>query len=156
MSRSRVGRIKNMKTVKALRSEPLKIDLGKVWRGTLTAWMKKSPTDTTYRSFEIIENRYLFLSRDKTSDYYFCNILKNGVQGKWLFDVEWLDDEEGAKTETILTGTILFENDVTGTNGFEMEVIPYQGLFNVEGGNSISNYLEDQIIDLGSSIIPEE
>ena len=48
---------------------------------------------------------------------------------------------------------ILFENDITGTNGFEMEVLPYEGLFNVEGGDSLATYLTDQILELGDSNI---
>tara|TARA_R110000803_G_scaffold177759_1_gene240180 strand:- start:3172 stop:3636 length:465 start_codon:yes stop_codon:yes gene_type:complete len=152
MAQSKVGKIKNLRTIKALRSEPIKIDLGKTFTGSLRAWLKKKPNDETFRSFEIIDNRYLFLSRDKTSDYYYDNILKNGVQGKWIFDVEHTKDNEvGTKPKTILTGTILFEDDVTGTNGFEVEVLPYEGLFNVEGGNALSIYLTDQILELGDS-----
>tara|TARA_R110000803_G_scaffold121637_1_gene189746 strand:+ start:1750 stop:2214 length:465 start_codon:yes stop_codon:yes gene_type:complete len=154
MSNQKVGKIKNLRTIKALRNDSLKIDLGKTFIGTLEAWMKKKANDTTHRSFEIIDNRYLFLSREKASDYYFENILESGVQGKWLFDVEFTEGfEAGAIPRTILTGMILFENDITGTNGFEMEVLPYEGLFNVEGGDSLATYLTDQILELGDSNI---
>ena len=64
----RVQNIKNLRTLKALRGQSLTIDLGQTFTGTMTAWMKKKATDATYRSFEIVDNRYLFLSKEKSQD----------------------------------------------------------------------------------------
>ncbi len=120
MDNNNVGRIKNLRTIKSLRSEAVKIDLGKTYDGTLTAWMKKTPSSTSYRSFTIVDNRYLTLSRDTTSDLYVNDTLTTSVQGRWYFDVEFL--ETGAPTsdkKTILTGSILFVDDITGSRGTE-------------------------------------
>ena len=116
--------VPTLKTVKALRGESLSIDLGKTFDGLLEAWMKKSPTDTTYRSFTIVDNRYLFLPKEKTQDYYDIETgdLIEKVQGKWYFDVRSIptlstkaDDEK-----TIYEGTIEFKNQVTDSQGQEL------------------------------------
>ena len=44
----RPSTIKNLKTVSALKGQSLTIDLGKTYAGTLSAWMKRSPTDSIY------------------------------------------------------------------------------------------------------------
>lgn len=148
----RVGTIRNLRTIKSLRGDPLTIDLGINIDGDLRAWMKKDPNDSSYREFEILENRYLVLSKDKTSDYYFENTLIEEISGKWYFDVELLSEGDAeSKRKTIYTGTILFINDITGSNG--VEAMPYEELFNVEGGSSNSIYLNSQAIDLGNSNI---
>ena len=67
---SRVQKIANLRTIKAYRGESLTIDLGKTISGTLVVWLKRKPTDLTYRSFTIVDGRYLFLSKEKTHDYY--------------------------------------------------------------------------------------
>ncbi|GAH42985.1 unnamed protein product, partial [marine sediment metagenome] len=64
------SRVPNLRTINAFRGQSLIIDLGKVFEGTLTTWMKRDPKDLIYRSFEIKENRYLFLPKVKTEDYY--------------------------------------------------------------------------------------
>ena len=118
----RVSSIRNLRTVKALRGESLTIDLGKSYQGTMTAWMKKNPNDSTYRSFDITNNRYLVLSKTKASDYYNeYEELVEAIEGKWKFDVELIpvggipDD-----AKTIYTGTILFINDITNSVGVEL------------------------------------
>lgn len=118
----RVSSIKNLRTVKALRGEALTIDLGKPYVGTMKAWMKKNPNDNTYRSFEIRENRYLILSKTKASDYYNEDgDLLEAIEGKWKFDVELIPEGGTIEdTKTIYTGTILFENDITGSIGVEI------------------------------------
>jgi hypothetical protein len=116
----RVGKIRNIRTLKALRGEEFVIDLGSIITGNLTSWMKKDPNDLTYRSFEIVGNRYLVLSKDKTSDYYDSeNVIVERIAGKWYFDVELIEEGEEENT-TIYTGTILFINDVTGSEGYEV------------------------------------
>lgn len=128
MSR-KVQKIANVRTVKALRGQSMMIDLGRTFTGTLSAWMKKKPNDTTYRSFEVIDNRYLKLSKSKTQDYRDENTLEllEGIAGKWHFDVRRtpvgstnVDDEE-----VIFTGTILFVDNITDSDGYELtEAIP--------------------------------
>jgi hypothetical protein len=120
---SRVKQIPNLRTIKALRGQALKIDMGKTLPGTLTAWMKKKPTDDTYRSFEVIDNRFLFLSKTKASDYYdaVTNKLIESVKGRWYFDIRNTPiggnvDQE----EIIFTGTILFDDHITDSNGVEL------------------------------------
>lgn len=148
----RVSTIKNIRTIKALRGDPLVIDLGSTFDGTMAAWMKKTPNASSYRSFDIIANRYLSLSREKTSDYYFENELIEAIKGKWYFDVELLKTgDPETKKKTIYTGTILFINDITGSDGIES--VPFEELFNIEGGDARSVYLDTQIIDLGNSNI---
>ena len=135
----RVSSIKNLRTVKALRGEALTIDLGKPYIGIMKAWMKKNPNDNTYRSFEIRENRYLILSKTKASDYYNEDgDLLEAIEGKWKFDVELIKEGKSEKeSKTIFTGTILFENDITGSIGVEIterkqiskiEIFPYEDL----------------------------
>lgn len=110
-----------VKTIKAMRGESLTIDLGKTFLGTLTAWMKRDANDLTFRSFSIINNRYLFLSKDKASDYLDGQgLVTEAVSGKWFFDVEQVLDGEDADTvETIYRGIIQFQNDITGSQGIE-------------------------------------
>ena len=116
--------VPTLKTVRALRGESLSIDLGKTFDGVLEAWMKKNPTDTTYRSFTIVDNRYLFLPKEKAQDYYDIETgaLIEKIEGKWLFDVRIIptlstnaDDEK-----TIYSGTIHFSNNVTSSQGQEL------------------------------------
>lgn len=116
------GPIPTLRTMKALRGESFTIDLGKVFSGTLTCWMKKSPNADTYRSFNIVGNRYLQLPQNKASD--FIDILGNvteAVEGKWYFDVEQvLDPQVPEDVSTIYQGTIIFKNDITGSAGVEV------------------------------------
>ena len=114
--------IPTLRTVKALRGESLTIDLGAVQLGTITAWMKKDPNDITYRSFEIIGNRYLFLSQAKASDYVDgAGKVIESIEGRWLFDVEQiLDPALPAEVQTVYQGKILFDNDITGSAGDEL------------------------------------
>lgn len=106
-----ISTLRTLKTVKALKGESLKIDLGKTFTGTLTSWMKKDTLEDEYIEFDVIDNRYLFLTKAKTADLFDA---KNKVAGKWYFDVRQLpvdgvDDDE----KTIFVGTILFYNNVT-------------------------------------------
>lgn len=114
--------IPTIKTIKALRGDSVTIDLGKTFSGTMSAWMKKDPNDSTYRSFEIIDNRYLFLSQEKASDYAaWDGTITEAIAGKWYFDVELI--AEGALSEesqTIYQGVIVFQNDVTNSSGVEV------------------------------------
>ena len=119
----RISTLKNLRTVKALRGESLRIDLEKTFTGTLTAWMKKDSDAPTYREFTIEDNRYLVLTKNRASDYYDISteLLTEAIQGKWYFDVRHLpvdgteDDEQ-----VIFTGTILFENNITGSVSSEL------------------------------------
>ena len=120
MTNTNIGKIKNLRTIKSLRSESLKIDLGKTYAGTLTAWLKKTPNATSYRSFSIIDNRYIYLSRNTTSDLWVDDVLITGVQGRWFFDVEFLPTGgEADEKKTILTGSVQFIDDITGSRGTE-------------------------------------
>ena len=115
------SRVPNLRAVKAFRGQSLIIDLGKVLDGTLTAWMKRDPEDVIYRSFEIKENRYLFLPKVKAEDYYNSATLEleSKVEGKWYFDVKQLLDGETV-APIIFTGTIDFSNNITDSNGVEL------------------------------------
>lgn len=120
---SKVQRIPNLRTVKALRGQALEIDMGKTLTGTLTAWMKKKPTDSTYRSFEVIDNRKLFLSKQKASDYYDSNTgaLVEAVKGKWYFDIRNTPAGGTPDDEVVIyTGTIMFDDHITDSNGQEL------------------------------------
>jgi len=121
MSQFNAQDVPTLRTVKATRGDALVIDLGKTFLGTLTAWMKKDPTDGTYRSFEIVSNRYLKLSQDKTIDYYDGDgVLIETVGGRWFFDVEQLlDGQDPEESKTIYKGSILFENDITNSVAIE-------------------------------------
>jgi len=121
----RSNSIPNVRTIKAQRGESLKIDLGKTFEGILTAWMKRDPNDLEYREFEVQDGRYLYLSKEKASDYYDeinPTELVSAIAGKWFFDVE--QEIEGEDTRTIYRGTILFQNDITGSAGSEGVPVP--------------------------------
>lgn len=110
--------IRNIRTIKAYRGESLTIDLGQAYEGDLTAWMKRSPDDSIYRSFDIIDNRYIYLPEDRASDYIIDDIIAYPIEGKWIFDVEQkLIDEDKS---TIIRGTLLFQGDITNSNGVEV------------------------------------
>lgn len=114
----RSNSIPNIRTIKALRGEALKIDLGKAFEGTLVAWMKRNPDDLVYRSFEVQDGRYLYLTKEKASDYIEEGVVVAAIEGKWYFDVEQeIVDED---TKTIYRGTIMFQNDITGSLGSEV------------------------------------
>jgi len=123
MSSYNTSRIPNVRTIKAIRGESLTIDLGKTFEGTLQAWMKKDPNADTYRSFTIIDNRYLQLPQDKTRDYYNSGgQLVEEIKGKWYWDVEQvLDPAKPEEVKTIYKGTISFANDITGSSGVEVQ-----------------------------------
>jgi hypothetical protein len=116
--------VPNLRTVNALRGESLTIDLGKTFSGgVLTAWMKKNPNDTTYREFEVIDGRYLFLTKERASDYYAIgtDTLLEEVEGKWFWDLRLVPTGGNAELEEILyTGTILFKNQVTDSRGTDI------------------------------------
>lgn len=117
------GPIRNLRTVKAIRGESLTIDLGQTFVGGMQAWMKKDPNDLTYREFNIIGNRYLQLTKIKASDYYDTQSgdLLEAVKGRWYFDVELIEDAGFPElVKTIYRGTINFANDITGSQGIEI------------------------------------
>ena len=116
----KVQKIANLRTVKALRGQSLTIDLGKTFTGTLTAWMKRKPTDSSYRSFTVVDGRYLFLSKEKAQDYSTTDV----VEGKWNFDVRHLPQglTDPNEEQMIFTGTINFSNHITDSNGVEVAV----------------------------------
>ena len=116
MKRS-IGNIPNLRGVTSFRGDSLKIDLGKTFEGELTAWMRKyGEEDYAYRSFEIIDNRYLFLDKNSTLDYYDNDTVTQTVEGKWHFQVKQVIDKdlETEVDKSIYQGTILFVNNVTG------------------------------------------
>jgi len=108
----RISTLRNLRTVKALRGQSLRIDLGKVFTGTLTSWMKKVILEDEHIEFAVVENRYLVLTKDKAQD---LADTKNSMKGKWAFDVRQMPDGGGEDDEQVIfTGTILFVNNVTG------------------------------------------
>ena len=114
----RVSSIRNLRTIKALRGEAVRIDLGKTFEGSLQAWMKRSPDDPVHREFGIDANRYITLSNELTRDYYTDGgVLISTVSGKWYFDVEQTID---GVVKTIFTGTIFFSKDITGSNSYTL------------------------------------
>jgi hypothetical protein len=117
-----VGKIKNLRLVKALRGQSLAIDLGKAYTGSLTAWLKRTPTDTNYRSFTIVDGRFLFLPKEKAQDYYTNGIVSEAVLGRWYFDVKRLPvgSVDPNDEQIIVTGNIEFFNQVTDSNGTEI------------------------------------
>lgn len=133
----RISSIRNLRTIKGLRNDELIIDLGKTFEGELKSWMKKSANSPYYRVFEIIDNRYLKLPKEKTVDY----IDENGctieeIAGKWYFDVEQTKDDGSCKT--IYTGRIHFSNDITCTNGTELFSTIIESIFNNQFNNLFS------------------
>ncbi|AGH56776.1 structural protein [Cellulophaga phage phi19:2] len=145
----RVGSIKNIRTIKALRGDELVIDLGREYQGELVAQMKKDHHQETFRQFDIKDNRYLILSREKTQDYYTQNkqFPIETIEGKWYFDVEITIE---GKTRTIYTGTIFFENDITNSGGLEV-LDPNIISINLDGGFSDSIPLIGKDLDAGGS-----
>ena len=133
----RPSKIKNLKTINALRGQSLTIDLGEAFTGTLSAWMKRKPTDSTYRSFTIVDGRYLFLPKDKAQDLSATDL----VAGKWNFDVRHLADgtTDPNDEEVVYTGTILFSNNITDSDGVEIETIPEteSGMINLSNTSTV-------------------
>jgi hypothetical protein len=129
---SKVQRIRNLGTVKALRGQSLTIDLGETLVGVVTAWMKKDPNSTSYREFTVVSNRYLLLPKDNTEDYYDVGtgLLIERVQGKWYFDVRVVPiasvdtDEE----EVVTNGVIFFKDNVTDSLGAPLVYTNVPGL----------------------------
>lgn len=106
-----ISTIKNLRTVKSLGGESLTIDMGETFTGTLTSWMKKDINSSEYIEFEIRDNRYLFLSKEKTNDKFDT---KNNILGRWLFDVRQLPEGGTSNDErVVLIGSILFQNNIT-------------------------------------------
>ena len=133
----KVQKIANLRTIKALRGQSLTIDLGKANTGTLSAWMKRNPTDDTYRSFTIVDGRFLFLPKEKAQDLSSTDL----VEGKWYFDVRKLPNGsvDPNDEQTIYTGTIDFSNNVTDSNGSEIATTPEteSGMINLSNTSSV-------------------
>ena len=134
---NKVQKIKNLRTLKALRGQSLTIDLGKALTGTLTAWMKRKPTDSTYRSFTIVDGRYLFLPKEKAQDLSVTDL----VEGRWYFDVRHLavGTVDPNDEEMIYTGSIDFSNHITDSNGTEITTTPEveSGMINLSNTSSV-------------------
>ena len=117
------GNIPNLRTITSLRGDSLKIDLGKVFDGELIAWMKKdkSELEDLHRTFSIIDNRYIYLDRKLTLDYYLNGELLEAVEGRWHFEVKQTlnSGEEDEEIKTVYRGVIRFVNNITGTTGIE-------------------------------------
>lgn len=119
-----VGKVPNLRTISSYRGEVLTIDLGKTFTGYLVAWMTKLEEDNVrHRAFEIIDNRYLKLSRESSLDYYEDGELIQSIEGVWKFDVKSFADEDlsGNDVKTIYRGTIRFENNVTGATSYSVD-----------------------------------
>lgn len=102
---------RNLQTVIAYRNQELKIDLGKVFEGILTASMARDRDVVTgSRDFEIVENRYLVLTKENAQDMNVGEAVENLVLGRWYFDVR--QDFEDLD-QIIYTGTILFKGNIT-------------------------------------------
>jgi hypothetical protein len=138
---SRVQKIANLRTIKAYRGESLTIDLGKTISGTLEVWLKRKPTDLTYRSFTIVDGRYLFLSKEKTQDYYVDGVISELVEGKWYFDVRQMPEGsvDPNDEKIIITGSIDFSNHITDSNGTEVPQTPESesGMINLSNTSSV-------------------
>jgi hypothetical protein len=157
----RVTSVRNIKTIKAYRGEALTINLGKEYAGgTLTAWMKKSPNASTYREFSIgLTNGTIELSKEKASDYYNSSgVLIEAIEGRWYFDVEFIADGASSETvETVVSGTILFINDITNSNGYEI-ADPQTGLvtdslrIQISEEQNLDNYLLNGLFRFGDTI----
>ncbi len=112
-----VGKVPNIRTISSYRGEVLIIDLGKTFYGKMIAWMRKRDSNGGYhRSFEVIDNRYLKLSREKSLDYYQGGELYQSVLGRWDFEVKVDEDVDlgGEYFKTVYRGSIYFEPNITG------------------------------------------
>ena len=157
---SRVGAVRKIGTITAYRGEQLIIKLGKTYSdGTLTAWMKKDPTDTTYRSFLVTNGNTLTLTQEKASDYYSGLTIIESVSGAWYYDVEFLADGDNANlAKTVVSGKILFINDVTNSVGVEVGTPNTDGSFTRtsdlvnDGEDGTSTFVEvDQLAAVATS-----
>ena len=151
-----ITEIKEVRTIKAMRAEALTIDLLKEYPDhKLEAWMKKDHNSNTYRSFGIVDQRYLFLSKAKTQDYYNIetNKIVEQIAGKWYFDVRAIPNEAvNADDESIiLKGVIYFEDNVTDSLGQELVYTdrPYANEF-INLNDTPIEYLPE---DAGKSLV---
>lgn len=101
---------RNLQTVNAMRDEELIIDLGMEFEGELTASLSRDrKTNQGQKEFEIIDNRYLKLTRDKAND----EIIESetvSILGRWYFDVRQTTD---TSSKFVYTGTIYFRGNIT-------------------------------------------
>ena len=68
--------------------------------------------------FSILDNRYLYLTKEKTQDNFDG---LNKSKGRWDFDVRHIELGGGEDSaQTIYTGVILFENNITDSGGTEI------------------------------------
>ena len=138
---NKVQKIVNLRTIKALRGQSLTIDLGKKITGTLTVWLKRKPTDLTYRSFTVVDGRFIFLSKEKTQDYYTDGVVTDPVEGKWYFDVRHLPvgTVDPNDEKIILTGQVEFSNHITDSNGVEVAQVAEteSGMINLSNTSSV-------------------
>jgi len=133
--------VKNIATIKAMRGEVLQIDLGQTEIGTLMAEMKRDPSDSTSRQFTILDNRFLYLDANSTSDYTFNGLLVEKVAGKWYFDVEQIIDPlKPEEKQTIYRGTIWFHEDVTNYVPYELNNT-YLGLKDTEDSFAVAGQM---------------
>ncbi len=122
--RASAGNIPNLRTITSLRGDSLKIDLGKVFEGSLIAWMKKDNSEHKdyHISFSIIDNRYIYLSQIQTLDVYVDGEIFEAVEGRWHFEVKQTKNEgnELEETNTVYRGVIRFINNITGATSIVM------------------------------------
>ena len=150
--RQNISIIKNLRTIKALRGQALTIDLGETFEGTISSWMKRDANDANYRSFTIVDNRYLFLPKEKTQDYSTTDV----VEGKWFFDVRVLPigETDPNKEEVFFTGTISFTNNITDSSGSEVATTPQSSSSMIGLDNTSSTYgSEGQLVSAKDLII---
>jgi hypothetical protein len=142
-----MSNLPNLKTVKARRGEKLVIDLGKTYMGTMSSWMKKDPKLQPYRSFEILNNRYLILSKSKAIDYIDSfGVVFESVVGTWYFDVDLIEDPLlPDNRKTIFTGSILFTADITNSTGYESSTAQLSRFsYTFQSGDDFTIDLNDQ------------
>lgn len=103
---------RNLKTITAYRNQELKIDLGKVFEGELSAAMSRDIDDKKVVEFTILDNRFLTLTKEQTADGNTSleDEVLNKVEGRWYFDVKQCFGDD---CSIIYTGTIFFINNIT-------------------------------------------
>lgn len=122
---------RQLKTVKGIRGEKLRINLGKVFTGTLTAWMTQSKDGKkgdTYRSFAIdVDKKGITMSQDKMKDFVDgSGDIVELIKGTWYFDVKEIPDGGNADDiKVVLQGKILIVNDRTGGHTIVQAVEAY-------------------------------
>lgn len=122
---------RQLKIVTGYRNEKLKINLGKIFTGVLTAWMAREDSGlkgTSYRSFAIdSDNKGITMSQDKMKDYVDAqDVIVEFVAGTWLFDVKEVPLNGAADDiKVVLQGRIVIINDNTGAHTIVQSIEQY-------------------------------